>query len=107
MDKNKTLEVLQALANGIDPVSGEVFPEDSPCQNVGVVRVLFHAISLIQNNKTKEGLSRMGKPWDEREDNQLKEAYANDAKITSLAQTHQRTPGAIRSLLKKLGLIQE
>jgi hypothetical protein len=28
-DKQRTIEILEALANGIDPVSGEVFPPDS------------------------------------------------------------------------------
>ena len=60
MDKNKTLEVLEALTNGIDPVSGEVFPEDSPYQNVDVVLSSFHTISLIQNSKDLSSILESG-----------------------------------------------
>ncbi len=108
MDKNKTLEVLEALANGIDPVSSEVFPEDSPYQNVDVVRSLFHAIALIKEVKPKkDGPPRVGQAWDEQEDNELKEAFLSGEKIPTLAHKHQKTSGAIRSRLQKLGLIQE
>ena len=73
-----------------------------------VVRSLFHTISLIKGAKPKkDGGSRIGQAWDENEGDELKEAFVNGAKAIELAKKHQRTPGAIRSRLKKLGLMDE
>jgi hypothetical protein len=44
--------------------------------------------------------------WTQEEDNQLRQKYAEIKSIVTLAQIFQRKPGAIRSRLKRLGLIQ-
>lgn len=43
-DKECSLEILQALADGVDPVSGEMFPPDSPYQQPEVIRALFYGV---------------------------------------------------------------
>lgn len=49
---------------------------------------------------------RQGEQWTGQEDTQLKTAFRNGAQIARLAQSHQRTKGAIRSRLRKLELIE-
>ncbi len=108
MDKAKTIEVIEALANGIDPLTGELLPDDHLLQQPGIVRALFNAAALLKNSKDAlPGLANQGNAWTGDEDNQLKEAFTNGIKISQLAKVHQRTPGAIRSRLKKLGLITD
>lgn len=46
-----------------------------------------------------------GAPWDEEEDLRLDEEYESGMKISEIAKLHDRTCGAIRSRLKKHGLI--
>ena len=108
MDKKEVIQVLEALAGGVDPVSGEIFPADSPYQSVEVTRALFHALEAVKGAKDKKPLpERQGEKWTEQEDQQLTEGFNNEVKVAELAKTHQRTSGAIRSRLKKLGLIEE
>lgn len=108
LDKHKTVEVLEALANGIDPNTGEVFPTDSPYQNVEITRALFQALEAVKNYKPKKAQpARQGSKWTEQEDTQLQEAFRSGEKLTELAKKHQRSSGAIRSRLIKKGLIQE
>ncbi len=106
MDKAKTIEVIEALANGIDPLTEELLPEDHLLQQPGSVRALFNAAALLKNSKdVLPGLANQGNAWTADEDNLLKEAFANGIKISQLAKDHQRTPGAVRARLKKLKLI--
>lgn len=83
-------------------------PEDHLLQQPDFVRTLFNAVALLKNgNDILPGLAKQGSPWSDDEDNQLKEAFANDIKISQLAKDHQQTIGAIRSRLKNLGLIKD
>ena len=34
MDDGEAVEIIKALADGVDPFTGEVFPPESPYQNV-------------------------------------------------------------------------
>ena len=106
MDKQKTIEILATLASGVDPVSGEVLPPDSPYQNVDVTRALFHALDVLKNVRPKRGqFANQGSKWTPEEEEQLKKLFSEGWKVAELAKKHQRTSGAIRSRLVKLGLI--
>lgn len=105
MDNKHTLHIIQSLANGIDPTTGEVFPSDSPYQNVEVVRALFHAAKIIEH--TKDLPDNAGAPWTQEEHQKVIDDYQNGTPISHIAKEHQRTPGAIRSRLKKAGVIEK
>lgn len=69
MEISEAIKVLQALANGVDPHTGEVFPPDSPYQNPQVIRALFLALRALEgrreNKQSKRNLpENAGKPWD-------------------------------------------
>ena len=113
MDKAKTIEIIEELANGIDPATGELLPDDHVLQQPDIVRALFNAAALLKNSlpagqagkDVLPGLANQGNAWTADEDNLLKEAFAIGIKISQLAKDHQGTPGAVRSRLKKLKLI--
>jgi len=105
MDKKQTLHIIESLANGIDSTTGEVFPDNSPYQNVEIVRALFHATKLLSSSKQKELPTNAGNPWSEEEHNQVIQAFQDGFTITQIAKNHQRTYGAIRSTIKKAGLL--
>lgn len=108
MDNDKTIEVLTALANGIDPVTGEVFPPDSPYQQPTVIRALFHALMVVELQdkvkKTESPRYKSGQPWTEEEEERLRDAFLNNVSIEKLSVEHQRTEGAIRARLMKMHL---
>jgi len=47
MDDRQALAILSALADGANPVTGEVFPGDSPYQTPDVIRALFVAVRVL------------------------------------------------------------
>ncbi len=51
MDKSKAITIMEALANGTDPMTGEIFPPESPYQDVEVVRALFMATEALKKIK--------------------------------------------------------
>jgi hypothetical protein len=106
MDKLKAITIIEALASGTDPLTGEIFPPESPYQHVEVVRALFMATDALKKVKDKnappvKGLENRGKPWDQAEDEKLQDAFLDGKTIEELALIHQRTPGSIRSRLEK------
>jgi hypothetical protein len=103
-DNNRHLEILQALAAGTDPVTGEVFPADSPYNQPEIIRALFFAINQLE---ALAGKGNQGLAWGEEEDNLLTQRFSEGIKITQLAKLHSRTYGAIKARLLKLGLLQK
>jgi hypothetical protein len=112
MEQARAVEVIQSLAAGIDPFTGEVFQSGSTLQNPEVVRALFVAASALQTAprtvkppKPKDAAvpSAAGKAWSDAEDSQLASAFDGGTSEKDLAAKHQRTLGAIRYRLVKLG----
>ena len=50
-------------------------------------------------------LKRTSKKWTDEEDNKLIEEFKSGKSLTELASIHGRTKGAIRSRLRKLGVV--
>jgi hypothetical protein len=105
-------QVIDVLARGIDPATGEVLPEDSPLNSPHVIRALFLAAKALELQAGKrerppsERPANVGKAWTEEENQRLAAAFEAGACVADLAKTHQRTTGAITSRLIKLGLMQ-
>ena len=119
------LKIVEALANGIDPITGEILPSESPYNHPDVIRALFTTLDLMKNpekkapkvKKTPEqkqaenienGLPRnAGLPWTDEQRADLAQQFSSGEEIKMLAEIHGRTNGAITSELKKQGLIEE
>jgi hypothetical protein len=99
---------VKALADGVNPVTGEQYPQDSPYAEPRALRALFSAIDLMQREVEKERRrerlpANFGKPWSEGEDRAIAEAFDTGAAIPDMARKHARTQGSIRLRLEKLG----
>lgn len=115
-------QVIEVLAKGIDPATGEVLPEDSPLNSPHVIRALFLAAKALELQAGKRERSasasaattkppatkpaNAGKAWTEDESQRLAAAFNAGASVADLVKVHQRTTGAITSRLVKLGLMQ-
>jgi hypothetical protein len=111
MDNKRAIEIIKMLADGIDPNTGEVFPADSPYQNVNIVRALHKAKEALKrvskiDSRIRNLPQRAGKPWDTEESNLLAERFDSGMPIAEIAKVHKRTKGAISSRLVKLGKIE-
>ncbi len=112
MIPRQALPILRALADGVDPHTGEVFPAGSAYQHADTVRALFAAVAALEAVEVKAAKRadlpvQAGKAWGDEEDVHLRGGFAARTPAKDLAETHGRTPGAIRARLVKLGLITE
>ena len=121
MDLSTALINVEALANGIDPCTGEVFEANSIYNQPEVIRSLFTLITLVKRSgkvkktkeqKQQENLSRglpknAGMPWTDNERSELVEQFNAGGQLHQLAELHERTQGSIIAELKKQGLIQD
>jgi hypothetical protein len=105
-----TMEVrhtLEALANGIDPVTGEVLADWSPCHHPPVIRALFYAARplerLVKPARSSHLSGNAGKPWSKEEDATWLEAFDQGVSVKELAERHARTRGSIESRLVRHG----
>lgn len=51
MDNAQAFRIVSALANGVNPLSGEVFPADSPYQAADIIRALYAAVRAMDINR--------------------------------------------------------
>ncbi len=118
MERDEIREVLAALAEGLDPLTGEALPASSPCHHPRVVRALYSALQLINPTPATsaalveaQGIgegrpANAGKPWDQAEDDWLARDFISGGSLGELAGRHGRTTGAIESRLCRLGLLE-
>ena len=116
MEKQAALHIIQALAQGIDPHTGETFPADSPYQHPETVRALFQAAQALAEStferprRSSQGAQgspeNAGKPWSDEEDQMLAAAFDTGKAISELAEGHRRSRVAIQARLIRLGKIE-
>jgi len=107
----ETLAIIEALAEGVNPVTGEIFPDQSPYNEPTIIRALFTAGQLLRQQLSQSGSlkplpAKAGRPWDADEDRDLSEEFKANLAIGAMAEKHQRTMGAIQSRLVRLGLVE-
>ena len=113
MEKQAAMHIVGALAQGIDPHTGESFPAGSPYQHPDTVRALFQAVEAMagavpgRSRPPSAGLpENAGKPWSDGEDQALGAAFDAGKAIAELAQSHRRSRAAIQARLVRLGRIE-
>ena len=127
MDEEQAREILRTLANGIDPVTGEVLPDESPYNHPAVIRALFqmvHAaderspspkskrsarsIEARQQENIRAGRPRnAGLPWNEASRAKLASSYRATTDVDQLSRDFERSRGAVISELVRQGLVED
>lgn len=110
MQLDVALPIVRALADGVNPVTGEAYPEDSPYAEPRTLRALYSAADLmareVERERRRERLpANFGKPWTEGEDRALVAEFDAGAAMPEMARKHLRTQSSIRLRLEKLGKI--
>ena len=108
MQADTALRIVSALANGCDPETGEVLHNDHVLQRSDTIRALGVALAALQSIASSEtrknrNPARTGIRWNGDEDKELLTAFDDGAAIGALADKHERTRGAIKSRLIRLG----
>jgi hypothetical protein len=123
MERLQTLTILNALANGIHPATGQQFPADSPYQHPDTVRALFTAVRALESSgarpdasapgagaapskpRSGAGPANIGSRWTPEEEQRLASAFDTGKRVSELAALHGRSIAAIEARLLKLGKI--
>jgi hypothetical protein len=109
MDETKAFTIVAALANGVNPLTGEVFAADSPYQAPDVIRALYSAVRALEAASRRRtrvqstASGNAGKPWSDEEDRQLLSGFDSGRTLAELAQAHGRTRGGIQARLVRHG----
>ena len=107
MDINKAKEIISALAEGIDPITGELLPEDSVCNKGDVVRAFYTILENLDKKRKKNIPENAGKRWSDEDDKKLCEMFNAGVSKKEICNTLKRTTTGIASRLVRLGKIKE
>lgn len=119
MELTKAIETLKVLADGIDPVTGEVLKPEGPYNDPTVIRSLFTVLESIkaikprpktpeerqQDNIQNGRPKNAGFPWTTELKADLAAKFQKGKSVAELAESFERTKGAIISELVRQGLI--
>jgi hypothetical protein len=108
MEGPTALKIIQSLAAGIDPQTGEAFAPGSAYQQPETIRALFLAARALEAQpaaKSNGAHENAGKPWSDDEDQALASEFDAGTGIADLADAHKRSRVAIEARLAKLGKI--
>ena len=105
---SRHLAILEALADGVHPFTGDELPDESVYQNAKVLRALLAAVEALKHQGTRDARqadqpAKAGNPWNAGEDELLVARFEKGLSFADLAKEHGRTSGAIKSRLTKLG----
>lgn len=104
-------KIIDALANGINPETGEILPAESIFHSHLVCSALLAASNSLSSHKKNDtsstGPNNHGKPWSEVEDTELLIAFDAGVLVKDLAAKHSRSIGGITSRLVRLGRLTE
>ena len=107
-------QIIDTLAQGIHPVTGEAMPEDSPYNAPPVIRALHVVARALESQPgSAEAPPRprrplppnAGKPWSAQEDAALETAFDAGVDPKQLAQDLGRTAFAVEQRLIRLGKV--
>lgn len=105
MDINRAKEIIEALAEGIDPTTGELLSEDNVCNKGEVVRAFYSVLETLDKKRKKSLPENAGKPWTREDEELLKEMYANGSSKPEICRTLKRTVTGVAARLVRLGII--
>jgi len=112
MDLGTAKQIIEALADGVDPRTGEVLNPGSPIESSEVIRALHAALVAIDNEaRRRERKSALpdnaGKAWNTEEDQALGDQFDSGRPVADIAKSLQRTRGSITSRLVTLGKVPD
>src|SRR3970040_1149350 len=98
MDPAEAIRIIEALANGVDPTTGEVLPDASPYNDPSIIRALFVSLKVLAGANDRERRTRMlpgkaEKPWSPKEDQLLIDSFDRAVPLRQIARERGRTEG--------------
>ena len=104
MDIKYAKEILRNLADGINPITGEILPKEDSCNQVEIVRAL-HAVLEEMEKTAEEEMTQpenAGAPWSFEMDQELSKMADDGCTRKQMCTYFKRSKGAIEARLKRL-----
>jgi hypothetical protein len=106
MDINRAKEIISTLAEGVDPTTGEILPDNSVCNKGEIVRAFYAILNHLDEKKPKKNLpANAGKPWAKEDEDLLVSLYRSGTPKREICKTMQRTESGVAARLVQLGII--
>ena len=106
MDLARAKELLSGLADGVNPLTGQLLPDDSVCNRAEIVRAFHTVLAATPASRPKSLPLNAGKPWTPEEDEKLANIYDSGSSKKDMCAYFKRTDGAIAARLVFIGKIQ-
>jgi hypothetical protein len=108
MELQEALNIMRALAGGINPETGQAMEAESLCRKPQIVKALNRAlgalVQLEQRERSRPG--NAGKYWSREEDKQVCAEVRKGIDFHEIAKSHNRSVPSIVARLVKLGEIK-
>lgn len=110
MKQHRALHILQALIQGVDPVTGQELPPGTVMQNADVLRALLAGAGALEQTAAREQRraalpDNVGRAWSDEEEATLVAAFKSGDALPDIAARHGRTLRAIEARLERLSLL--
>jgi hypothetical protein len=110
MKEERARHILQALVQGVDPLTGEELPTGTILQQADVLRALLAGVVALEQTTARAQRraqlpDNVGRPWSEDEEQTLIAAFKSNDPLPDIAARHGRTLRAIEARLERLGLL--
>jgi hypothetical protein len=110
MQQHKARQILQALIQGVDPVSGKELSAGTVLQRAEVLRAMLAGVAALEQSAARSARrallpANVGRAWTQEEDLQLLGEAQGATAREVIAARHGRTLRAIEARLEKLGLV--
>ena len=95
MDLQRAKELLSGLADGVDPLTGEVLPEDHVCNKAEIIRAFHCVLKALPGKPPKPQPENAGKPWNDADDAVLCQMFDAGGSRKEMCAYFKRSEGSI------------
>ena len=107
MDIVRARKIMEILADGINPETGEVLPPEDSCNQPEVIRAFHVILSVLSEKKQKSQPENAGKPWTSEDERVLAVMYDEGKTRKEICEYFKRSTGGIAARLVRLGKISD
>lgn len=95
MKLQRAKELLASLADGVDPLTGEVLPDESVCNKAEIVRAFCCILNALPDKPRRPKPENTGKPWTKEDDAALCRMYDAGSTRKEMCAYFKRTEGGM------------